>query len=110
MENNMEINLRQEGLSVPPSGTDFILAGYGDFTVTEPGGKCVHGVYIPSNHADQTFSEHCHVCVSLKAFCDKTGATPEEADRRLYFWTNFSHEEAVKINRTVERGICQTPK
>jgi hypothetical protein len=98
----MEMNLRQEGLSIPPSGTDFVPAGYGDFTVTEPGGKCVHGVYIPSNHADQSFSEHCHICTSLKAYCEKTKHTLEQANLRIYLWQNFSHEEAVERIKQLE--------
>lgn len=32
-----------------------------------PGGKCVHGVYIPSNQERQDFAEFCDLCRCLKA-------------------------------------------
>ncbi len=93
----MQMNLRQDGLVVPASGTDYVPVGLSDLTVMEPGGKCVHGNYIPSNQVEQDYSESCHLCMSLKAFCSYTGLTPEQADRRVYYWVNYEHEEAKKL-------------
>jgi hypothetical protein len=90
-------SLRQEGLEVPPSGVDFVPAGFNDFSITEPGGKCIHGIYIPANQIDQDGSDFCGICTSLKAFCEKTGLHPAQADARLYIWTNFSHEVAIEL-------------
>lgn len=86
---------------VPVAGIDFVPVGLNDFSVTEPGGKCVHGVYIASNQTDQTYSEMCDVCTSLLSFCEKTGITPEQADKRLYCWMNYSHDEAKERIRAL---------
>jgi hypothetical protein len=98
----MEMNLRQEGLSVPASGTDFIPTGLSDLTVKEPGGKCVHGNYIPSNHDDQSFSKYCGICTSLRAFCEKYNMQQSTANIRVYIWQNFEHEEAVTRIKQLE--------
>lgn len=49
----MNANLRKDGVEVAASGESH---------VTAPGGKCIHGVYIPSNQSDQSFSEYCFGC------------------------------------------------
>lgn len=107
----MELNLRQEGIVVPPSGVDFVPAANTDFTVTEPGGKCVHGVYIPANQQSQGHSEFCDICTSLKAYCEFRNISPLLADSRLYLWVNFEHEEAltrIKLLEEVENGRPET--
>jgi hypothetical protein len=98
----MEMNLRQEGLAVPASGTDFVPVGLSDLMVREDGGKCVHGVYIPSNHEDQNFARYCDICTSLKAFCEKNSMQQSQANIRLYVWINFDHEEAVTRLKQLE--------
>jgi len=42
------ISLRTD-VVVPAAGIDFVPVGLNDFGVTEPGSKCIHGVYIPFN-------------------------------------------------------------
>jgi len=46
-------SLRQVGVVVQPSGLT---------SVREPGGKCVHGTYIPANSPLQDRSEFCYIC------------------------------------------------
>ena len=88
---------------VPAAGIDFVPTGLNDFSVTEPGGKCVHGVYIPANQEDQDGSDFCDICTSLKTFCKKIGLLPQQANIRVYIWQNYSHDEAVtKIQRLEE--------
>lgn len=81
---------------VPAAGIDFVPTGLNDFSVTEPGTKCVHGVYLPSNQEDQDGSYFCDVCTSLKAFMKKTGLSRAEAELRTYCFQNFPHEEALE--------------
>lgn len=98
-------SLREEKIVVPVSGCDFVPTGFSPLNITEPGGKCVHGNYIPSNQEDQSFAESCHICVSLRAFCEKMNLTRAEAELRVYCWVNYEHEDAVKeIKRRLYGG------
>lgn len=99
-------SLREEKIVVPVSGCDFVPTGFSPLNITEPGGKCVHGNYVPSNQEDQSFSEFCHVCVSLRAFMAKTGLTMAEVELRAYCWMNYDHETAQKeIKRRLYGGL-----
>jgi hypothetical protein len=99
-------SLREEKIVVQVSGCDFVPTGFSPLNITEPGGKCIHGNYIPSNQEDQSFSESCHVCVGLRAFIAKTGCTKAEADLRVYCWMNYDHETAKKeIKRRIYGGL-----
>ncbi len=93
------MNLRQDGISVPVSGCDFVSSDLGDLILTEPGGKCIHGNYIPSNQADQALSMNCDLCVNLRQFCEFYGLTTEEADARLRrIWSRLKENKEEKGN------------
>jgi len=100
------ISLRTD-VVVPAAGIDFVPVGLNDFGVTEPGSKCIHGVYIPFNQEDQDGSDFCDICTSLKAFCATRGFTRAEANLRLYCFQNFEHEEALK---EIQRRLYGRPE
>jgi len=92
---------------VPAAGIDFVPVGLNNFSVTEPGGKCIHGVYIPSNQEDQDGSDFCDVCTSLKKFCKVNNLTRAEAELRTYCFQNYPHEEALK---EIQRRLYGRPE
>lgn len=95
-------SLREEKIVVPPSGCDYVPTGYSPLNIAEPGGKCVHGVYIPSNQEDQNYAESCHICMSLVSFCKTTGRSFTQANVRVDISMNYEHEDAIEILKELE--------
>jgi len=86
------------------SRNDLVIPVSGWVPNIDPGKKCLHGVYISSTQEHQGYSEMCGICTSLISFCETTGLTPEQANLRVYYWTNFSHKEAEERIRALQNN------
>lgn len=62
--------------------------------ITQPGKKCQHGVYIPSNLEDQTYAMHCYICNSLRAYIEKTGLDLDVIyEHQRFLWTQLRKDK-----------------
>lgn len=62
--------------------------------VTVSGKKCQHGVYIPSNLEDKTYSAYCGICQDLRAYIEKTGLDLDTIyQHQLILWTQLRKDK-----------------